>query len=227
MSLSPVIKCAVHGTWHPKAAGCSSCASHRKALELGAKSAARRAELALLPLESPCGFASWSASGAFAVVVLMLTACGAEPVEADTFVPGRFAQIVNGSPDVTDAQVAALGELFVKHAPWLDTLHVVLNVTATRNEALERCEREPMCAAGGEATAAFEMDPGAQQANPQSIWWSAFEISHALCHARFAQAGGDGDPTHQHAECFTDVASRVADDFVAAHGADILASVRR
>lgn len=207
MSFSPIVKCSVHGTWFPKAQGCTICAQQAKALELGAKSLAARAALVL--------------------ALLVVTACGAEPVEADAFVPGRFAEIVNGSPDVTDAQVAALGELFVKHAPWLDTLHVTLNVTATRDEALERCTREPMCAAGGEATAAFEMDPGTQQANPQSIWWSAFEISHALCHARFAQAGGDGDPTHQHAECFSGVASRVADDFVAAHGADILASVRQ
>lgn len=163
-----------------------------------------------------------------ASVILFLTACGNLSAEDYTrTVLGTFASILDGSPDITDAQIVGLGLLFREAYPWLNTDAVTIRVTATLEESLEVCGGDPACVLStGEVVAPFDLDPGMFFPNDQSLWWGAFEMAHGLCHARFARIGAP-DPDHNHAECYNDVATHVADAFVLRYGTAILRDARR
>ena len=175
----------------------------------------------------------------------MLSACGIEKrEEIIDFVPppdSFFNSILNGSPDIADEELEAIGKFQVKHLPGFNPERVYLFVVDTTEESGEYCLGAWACTyvVGGlsKVMVPWDLTLSNWPVNKSAVKVSAQTIAHEFCHAYYYQDGGDGDPLHSHQECFGDdggnyggsdpnnptVVVRVAQDFVQAYADKILA----
>lgn len=249
--LEPVIQCRIHrGAWYPKSAGCSLCRAHTVRLaeqvghEAAKAAAAARAEAATLDelaadleamarirqLKSANDLIAAAFFRAFMVIALLATlaACGHEEEQAPELAAAGFGVVLNKST-LPRSTLADLVDLQLGETPELDVGGVLFIIVATLEDAMARCGVGAWaCTSPSEVVIApWDLTPSNWPASLGTVWQNAAGISHELCHCFYFQGGGDGDPTHQHQECFGEtgdaVVARVAGDFVATYGDALLA----